>query len=107
VLVEGVTGLRSRETGTVVEAFSREQSWYEAQGVWGVLWLAVFGGLYLAAVRVAWTGAEIALVILSVAALGLSVVTGFSIGGVYLPASYGLLIGTLMILSAKLLRAQC
>jgi len=48
-----------------------------------------------------------ALAIMSVTAVALPIVTGFSIGGVYLPAALGLFIGTLMFLSSKLLRAQC
>lgn len=107
VTSHGVTGLMLRNSSTVVEAFSREQSWYEAQGLWGILWLVFFSGLYLLAVRVAWRGNHIALAIMSVTAVALSIVTGFSIGSVYLPAALGLLTGTLMLLSSKLLRAQC
>lgn len=107
VSVHGVTDLMFRDSSTVVEDFSREQSWYEAQGLWGILWLVFFSGLYLLAVRVAWKGNHIALAILSVTAVALSIVTGFSIGGAYLPSALGLFIGTLMCLSSKLLRAQC
>ena len=95
-----------RDTSTVVEVFSREQSWYEAQGLWGILWLVVFSGLYLLAVRVAWRGNHITLAIVSVTAVALSIVTGFSIGAAYLPAAFGLFIGTLMFLVSKLLRPQ-
>ena len=107
VSVHGVTDLMLRDSSTVVEAFTREQSWYEARGLWGILWLVFFSGLYLLAVRVAWRGIHIALAIMSVSAVALSIVTGFSIGGAYLPAALSLFIGTLMFLSSKLLRAQC
>jgi hypothetical protein len=107
VSMHGVTGLILRDSSTVVETFTREQSWYEAQGLWGILWLVVFSGLYLVAVRVAWRGNYIALAIVSVIAVALSIVMGFSIGGAYLPAALGLFIGTLIILSSGLLRAQC
>ncbi len=107
VSVHGVTDLMLRDSSTVVEAFTREQSWYEAQGLWGILWLVFFSGLYLLAVRVAWRGNHTALAIMSVTAVALSIVTGFSIGGAYLPAALGLFIGTLMFFSSKLLRAQC
>ena len=106
VAVRGVTGRMLRDTSTVLEPFTREQSWYEAQGLWGVLWLLVFSGLYILAVRVAWRGSHLALAIVSVTAVALSIVTGFSIGGAYLPAALGLIIGTLMFLSSKLLRSQ-
>ena len=107
VSVQGVTDLMLRDGSTVMAAFTREQSWYEAQGLWGTLWLAFFSGLYLLAVRVAWRGNHMALAIMSVTAVALSIVTGFSIGGAYLPAALGLFIGMLMFISSKLLRAQC
>ena len=107
VSVHGVTDLMLRDSSTVVEAFTREQSWYEARGLWGILWLAFFGGLYLLAVRAAWRGNHIALAILSVTAVALSIVTGFSSGGAYLLAALGLFIGTLMFLSSKRLRVRC
>jgi hypothetical protein len=103
----GVTGVMLRDSSTVVEAFTSEQSWYEAQGLWGTLWLVFVIGLYLLAVRVAWSGNHTALAIMSVTAVALSVVTGFSIGAAYLPATLSLFIGTLMLLLSKLLRAQC
>ena len=107
VSVHGVTDLMLRDSSAVVEAFTRKQSWYQAQGLWGVLWLVFFSGLYLLAVRLSWSGNHIALAIMSVTAVALSIVTGFSIGGAYLPAALGLFIGTLMFLSSKLLRSQC
>ena len=89
----------------VVETFTTEQSWYEAQGLWGVFVLATFAGLYLLAVRLAWRSHYIALAILSVVAVALSIITGFSIGGIYLPAALGLFMGTLMLLSSRRLRS--
>jgi hypothetical protein len=107
VSVHGVTDVMLRDSSTVVEAFTREQSWYEARGLWGILWLVFFSGLYLMAVRVAWRGNHIALAIISVTAVVLSIITGFSIGRAYLPAALGLFIGTLMLLSSKRLKAKC
>jgi len=107
VSVHGVTDLVLRDSRTVVEAFTREQSWHEVQGLSGTLWLAFFSGFYLFAVRVAWRGHHVALAIMSVTAVALSIVTGFSIGGAYLPAALGLFIGALMFLSSKLLRKRC
>ena len=107
VSVHGVTETLLRDSSTVMEAFTREQSWYEAQGLWGILGLVLFSGFYLMAVRVAWKGNYIALAIMSVTAVALSIITGFSIGGAYLPAALGLFIGTLMFLSSKRLRAKC
>ncbi len=90
----------------VVETFTTEQSWYEAQGLWGVFVLAIFAGLYLLAVRLAWRSHYIALATLSVVAVALSIIAGFSIGGIYLPAALGLFMGTLMLLSSRWLRSR-
>ena len=90
----------------IVETFTRKQSWYEAQGLWGVCVLAIFAGLYLLAVQLAWRSRYTALAILSVIAIALSIVGGFSIGGVYLPAALGLFVGTLLFLSSRLLGSR-
>ena len=106
VTTHGATEFLLRDLTTVTETFTREQSWYEAQGLWGILWLAFFSGVYLLAARLAWLGNHVALTVISVVAIALSIITGFSIGGAYLPAALGLIIGTLMFLSSRLLRAQ-
>jgi hypothetical protein len=106
VAVHGVTERMLRDSSTVVKTSAQVQSWYEMQGLWGSLWLVLFSGLYLLAVRFAWSGKHVALAILSVTAVALSIVTGFSIGSAYLPAAFSLFIATLMFLSSRLLRAQ-
>ena len=103
---QGVTSRRFRDSSTVVETFITEQSWYEAQGLWGVSVLVVFAAVYLLAVRLAWRSNFIALAILSLITVALSVITGFSIGGIYLPAALALFIGALIFLSSKLLRSR-
>ena len=90
----------------IVEIFTREQTWYEAQGFWGICVLAIFTGLYLLAVRLAWRRRYTALAMLSVIAIALSIVAGFSIGAAYLPAALGLMVGTLLLASSKLLGSQ-
>lgn len=107
VTMRGVTGFMMPNSGSVLETPTTEQSWYAAHGLWGTFLLVFFSGLYLVAIRAAWTGHHVSLAIISVAAVVLSVVTGFSIGGAYLPAALGLLIGSVMFLSSKLVRAQC
>ena len=104
--IHGVSGFMSRDAGAVVETFTRQLSWYEAQGLWGTLWLVLFSALYLLAVRAAWRGNLAAISMLSATAVALSVVTGFSIGGAYLPAALGLVVGTLLFFSSRILRAR-
>ncbi len=107
-----VSGRGVRTTGivgapnAVVETFTTEQSWYEAQGLWGVVVLVIFAGFYLLAVRLAWRSRYIALAILSVVAIALSIITGFSVGGIYLPAALGLFVGTLMFLASRWLTSR-
>ena len=96
VTISGVTATLRRDSSEVVEFFTRQQSWYEAQGLWGVLGLVIFSGFYLLALRVAWKGKYKVLAIMGVVAIALSVVTGFSIGGAYLPSAAGLFIGALL-----------
>ncbi len=90
-----------RDSSEVVEFFTRQQSWYEAQGLWGVLVLVIFSGFYLLALRVAWRGKYRALAVMGVVAIALSIVAGFSIGAAYFPAALGLFIGALVLLSSR------
>ena len=101
VTISGVTGTLRRDLSEVVEVFTRQQSWYETQGLWGVSVLVIFSGFYLLALRVAWTGKYRALAIMGVVAVVLSIVSGFSIGAAYLPAALGLFIGALVLLSSR------
>ncbi|MEE8078382.1 MAG: hypothetical protein V3T18_05240 [Pseudomonadales bacterium] len=103
----GITARRTfGESGSVVETYVTEQSWYEAQGLWGVFVLVVFAGIYLFAVRLAWNGRYIALTIVIVITIALSIIAGFSIGGIYFPAAVGLVVGALILLSARLLTSR-
>jgi hypothetical protein len=97
VTISGVTGTLRHDSSEVVEVFTRHQSWYESQGIWGVLVLVIFCGLYILAVRLAWGGKYRVLMFLSVFAIGLSIVSGFSIGAAYLPAALGLFVGALVL----------
>lgn len=102
----GVTGRFSHDAGMVVEHANMNQSWYEAQGLWGTSWLVLFSLLYLLAARTAWRGNYNALAAVTLAAGTLSIVAGFSIGSAYLPAALGLLIATLMLLSSRWLQKR-
>ncbi len=101
VTISGVRGTMRRDSTEVVEFFTRQQSWYEAQGLWGVIVLVIFSGFYLLALRVAWRGKYRALAVMGVVAIALSIVTGFSIGAAYFPAALGLFIGALVLLSSR------
>jgi hypothetical protein len=105
VTISGVTGTVRPGSSEVVDVFTRQQSWFEAQGLRGVLVLVLFSALYLLAIWIVWRGKYRALLILSVFAIALSIVTGFSIGAAYLPAALGLFVGALMLVSTTFERA--
>ena len=93
VEVSGVTATLRRTADEVLETFTRQQSWYETEGLWGVMVIVIVGAFYLLAVRVAWQGKGKALLLMSFFAVVLSILSGFSIGAAYLPAALGLLLG--------------
>jgi hypothetical protein len=101
VTINGVTSTLRRDSGELVDVFTRQQSWYETQGLWGVLVIVIFGGFYLLAARVAWKGNYKVLTIMGIVGIVLSIVTGFSIGGAYLPSALGLFVAALMLLSSR------
>ena len=101
VTISGVRATMRHDSSAVVEFFTRQQSWYEAQGLWGVIVLVIFSGFYLLALRVAWRGKYRALAVMGVVAVALSIVTGFSIGAAYLPAALGLFVGALVLHSSR------
>ncbi len=76
---------------------------YEVQGLWGSFVLVVFTGIYILAIPLLWRIAYPVLVILSILALAFSYLTGFTIGGFYMPAGVGLFIGMLILVFARLL----
>ena len=102
--VSGVTGAMTRNSDEILKFFTRQQSWYEAQGPGGVIALAVFSGVYLLALGVTWKRNYQALAIICAIAVALTVIAGFSIGVAYVPAALGLLIATPMLLSSKWLK---
>jgi hypothetical protein len=75
----------------------RHLSWLESQGWWGVAILIIFALLFYAVLhfyqrgRLAWT------LIFGLAVITLSVLAGFSIGAVYWPGSFAVLIGLLLL----------
>jgi len=78
--MSGVSSGLRHDTGEIVEVFTRQQSWYEAQGLWGVLVLVIFSAYYLLALPLARRGNAKGLIIMAVVGIAFSVITGFSIG---------------------------
>ena len=72
----------------------------------GIAWLLVFCGLYLLALRFAWRASPGALAGIAIAAVALSVITGFSIGRAYLPGAFALVLSTLLLATSRVLQDQ-
>jgi len=83
------------------ERFTEQQSWYQAQGLWGSLVLVLFAGFYLLAYRSALKANYTALALMSLVGIALTIITGFSIGLFYFPAAAGLLLGMLLMVFTR------
>jgi len=77
------------------------QSWYQAQGPWGVIVLILFSGLYGWGYNLAHKEYYTWLGVLSLGLLSLSYVAGFSIGLLYLPAALVLLAGAGLLIFSR------
>ena len=75
-----------------IESAVITQSWYQVQGLWGTVVLLLFAGFYVLALYLIWHSAVPALIIMSLAGITISYITGFSIGLFYLPSALALLL---------------
>jgi hypothetical protein len=89
-----------------VEELSSQASWYEIQGLWGVILLLLFGSLFVYAGVLALKDQYPMLAATSFMAVALTFLAGFSIGPLYLPAVLALLAGWLVIGFAKIMRSS-
>jgi hypothetical protein len=87
-------------------ATPNDQLWFQAHGPFAALWLFLFCGLYLLAARFAWRGNHAALASAALAAVALSVITGFSVGGAYLPAAIALGLSALVLTAARMMEER-
>ena len=89
-----------------IEELSRQASWYEVQGVWGVVVLLVFALLYSSTAYLALRNRLVALAIASALALMLTILAGFSIGLLYIPALLTVVVGWLALGLGKMVRGR-
>ena len=75
------------------EEIVRQVSWYQVQGLWGVIVLVVFAVLFILIGIFVFTQRLIAAAITSLLAVGLVYLAGLSIGPLYLPALLGVVVG--------------
>ena len=96
--VESVTIFQSVTGESTFEQATRQVSWYSAQGLWGIIVLLIFAGMYAGAAYLAWKSKKWPAGLLSILAGVLTILAGFSIGAFYLPAALAVLVGTILLL---------
>jgi hypothetical protein len=98
LLLSPLTIYEQRATGSadgsqVVEEFTRQASWVEVQGLWGVAVLILFASLFVLIALLALKDHTLALLGVSLLATILVLLAGFSIGLYYLPAVAAVILG--------------
>lgn len=89
-----------------VEEVTRQASWYEVQGLWGVIIVLIFVLLFFSIALFAFKGRYISLAITSFLAVTLTFLAGFSIGPIYLLAVFAVLAGWLMLGLSRIFRRR-
>lgn len=74
----------------------KDLSWYGAQGAWGLAVLGIFAALYGGASALARRRRWISATIVGLPALALTVLAGFSIGGLYAPAALAVVVAIVL-----------
>jgi len=105
-VIEEIAATSGADGSITIEELSKQASWYEVQGAWGVIVLLIFALLYSSTAYLAWRTRLIALAIASSLALMLTVLAGFSIGFLYIPALSMVVIGWLTLGIAKIVRRE-
>ena len=104
MVIQVIVGTTSADGSQTIEELSRQASWYEVQGVWGVIVLLIFALLYSSTALLASRKRLVALAIASSLALMLTVLAGFSIGLLYIPALLMVVVGWLTLGLAKIVQ---
>ena len=103
-VIQEIVATSSVDGSNTIEELSRQASWYEVQGVWGVIVLLIFALLYSSTAYLASRNRLVALAIASSLALILTVLAGFSIGILYIPALLLVVFGWFALALAKIVR---
>ena len=104
--IQEVVATTSANGSQTIEELSRQASWYEVQGVWGVVVLLIFALLYSSTAYLASRNRLVALAIASASALMLTILAGFSIGPLYIPALLMVVVGWLTLGLGKMVRRK-
>jgi len=104
--VESITATDGQSNNSSAEVEIQEVSWYEVQGVWGTVVLAIFAVMYTGAATLVWRQKHIAGGVWIALAFIMTYLAGFSVGPFYLPSAVLAVIGGLMLLISALLPAS-
>ena len=104
--IQEVVATTTADGGQTIEELSRQVSFYEVQGVWGIIVLLIFALLYSSTAFFALRNRLVALALASSLALMLTVLAGFSIGLLYFPALLTVIVGWLTLGLVKLVRRK-
>ena len=104
--IQEVVATTSANGSQTIEELSRQASWYEVQGVWDVVVLLIFALLYSSTAYLALRNRPVALAIASALALMLTILAGFSIGLLYIPALLTVVVGWLALGLGKMVRSR-
>ena len=103
-VIQEIVATTSADGGQTIEELSRQVSWYEAQGVWGVIVLLIFALLYSSTAVLVLRNRFVALAVASSLAVILTFLAGFSIGPLYIPALLAVVVGWLTLGLVKIVR---
>jgi len=104
--VQEITASATADGAQTTEQITRQVSWYQVQGLWGVFILIVFAALYASIGLFARRHHLVAAALASLAATTLTFLAGFSIGPFYLPATLAVLLGWLALGIGKFVRPE-
>lgn len=104
--IHEVRATATRDGPQVAEEITRQATWYQVQGLWGVAVLAIFASLFVTIAILAVKERYLALLTVSLLATALVVLSGFTIGMFYLPAVVAVLLGWFGIGIRKLRRSD-
>jgi hypothetical protein len=95
-------GMQSSTSGSnsggsiITETVTSQVSFYEMQGAWGIAILIIFALLFYSPLHFYNRGRRNIVYLFGIAAIALTAISGFSIGGFYTIGALGLLIGMLL-----------
>jgi len=105
-ILEQVAVITPGDAETGEEIITRQVSWYQVQGPWGVIVLVIFALLFSLTGFFVLRKRFLAAAVTSVLALLLSYLAGLSVGPLYLPAVLGVVVGWAILGLTRLLGAK-